>query len=101
MMDPDADYVASVQRQLVSAMLDHSKALDRHQDAIDAYVAAGKREKPTAELLAQLAQSQLKLGHVAEAEQSVVQALSLDPHHAASMALAERLRVQRMAQAPR
>ena len=28
MMDPDADYVASVQRQLVSAMLDHSKALD-------------------------------------------------------------------------
>ena len=28
MMDPDADYVASVQRQLVNAMLDHSKALD-------------------------------------------------------------------------
>ena len=32
MMDPDADYVASVQRQLVNAMLDHSKALDLGAD---------------------------------------------------------------------
>jgi tetratricopeptide (TPR) repeat protein len=76
-------------------------ALDRHQDAIDAYLAAGKREAPTAELLAQLAQSQLKLGQMADAEQSVAHALSLDPRHAASMALAERLRAQRMAQLPR
>jgi hypothetical protein len=32
MMGPDADYVASVQRQLVNAMLDHSKALDLGAD---------------------------------------------------------------------
>jgi tetratricopeptide (TPR) repeat protein len=76
-------------------------AVDRHQDAIDAYLAAVKRETPTADLLAQLAQSQLKLGQVAEAEQSVAHALSLDSRHAASIALAERLRVQRMAQIPR
>jgi tetratricopeptide (TPR) repeat protein len=76
-------------------------AMNRHQDAIEAYMAAVQREAPTAELLAQLAQSQLKLGQVADAEQSVAQALSLDPRHTASRALFERLRVQRMAQAPR
>jgi tetratricopeptide (TPR) repeat protein len=76
-------------------------ALDRHQDAIDAYLAASKREAPTAELLAQLAQSHLRLGQVAEAEQCVARALLLDPRHAASMALAGRLRAQRMAQVPR
>jgi tetratricopeptide (TPR) repeat protein len=76
-------------------------ALDRHQDAIDAYLAASKRGAATAELFAQLAQSQLRLGQVVEAEQSVGMALSLDPQHAASAALAERLRAQRMAQLPR
>jgi tetratricopeptide (TPR) repeat protein len=76
-------------------------ALDRHQDAIDAYFASGKREAPTAELLAQLAHSQLKLGQVADAEQSVAHALTLDPRHGASMELAKRLHAQRMAQVPR
>jgi tetratricopeptide (TPR) repeat protein len=76
-------------------------ALDRHQDAIDAYQEASKRAAPTAELFAQLAQSHLRAGQVAEAEQSVAMALSLDPRHAASIALAQRFHAQRMAQAPR
>ena len=58
-------------------------------------------EAPTAELFAQLAQSHLRLGQVVEAEQAVAKALSLDPRHAASIALAQRFHAQRMAQAPR
>lgn len=67
-------------------------AMGRHREALDCYTAASRRQPPTAELLAAIADAQWHLGRATEARAALDQALALDPAHAASLALAARLR---------
>lgn len=69
-------------------------ALNRFDDAADAYRLALAREQPTAELCCQLAEVELRAGHNGEAGAAIQQALALDPGHRPSRALAERVGMQ-------
>lgn len=66
-------------------------ALGRHDDAVDCLARACGRDRPSPDLLARLAEAELAAGHAAEARSRAQQALLLDPRHAASLALLERL----------
>lgn len=76
-------------------------ALGRHAEAVQSYWLAIQSGQPSAELLAQLAESQLRLGQLAEAERSTQQALALDPQHASSRSLLARIEGIRTAQLER
>jgi tetratricopeptide (TPR) repeat protein len=63
-------------------------ALARYDDAVEVYVLAIERDRPSAELYCRLADAQLRAGRPAQASAAVRQALALDPDHAPSRALA-------------
>lgn len=67
--------------------------LQRHEDAVESYLAARDRATPNPELLCRLAESQAAAGYNADALRSAQQALALDPGHAGSRAVAERMTV--------
>jgi tetratricopeptide (TPR) repeat protein len=66
-------------------------ALGRNDDAVDAFALALDHGPTTPELLARLADAQLAAGRQQEADQSVQRALAIDPNHAPSRALRERI----------
>jgi tetratricopeptide (TPR) repeat protein len=66
-------------------------ALGRHDDAADAYALALDHGPTTPELLARLSESELAAGRTQEADQTVQRALAIDPNHAPSRALRERI----------
>ncbi len=76
-------------------------ALQRYDDAIDAYSSALGREQPSAELYYQLADAQAKAGRPREASQAVSAALALEPNHQPTLQLAAQLELtERAAAAP-
>ena len=66
-------------------------ALSRHDDAARVLGHAAQRQRPTASLLCDLAQSEFMAGHTARAQYALQQALTLDPNHAPSQALSLRM----------
>jgi tetratricopeptide (TPR) repeat protein len=75
-------------------------ALGRYEDAVERLSAAAVRGAPTAEILGRLAEAELLAGRPAEAEAAARRALALQPQHAPSLQLLDRLRVGRQPQAP-
>jgi Flp pilus assembly protein TadD len=66
-------------------------ALGRNDDAVQSLSKAATRDGPTPDLLCQLAEAELRSGRFASAQATLQQALALDPGHAASQTLRERL----------
>lgn len=66
-------------------------ALGRYNEAIGSYMQANTHGKPTPEILYRLAEAQHLSGHAADARASLVQALTLEPQHPASLALMQRI----------
>lgn len=66
-------------------------ALHRYDDAAEVYAVALSRDPPSLELHDRLAEAQLLGGRPREAAGTMYQALTLDPNHAPSRALAERI----------
>jgi len=66
-------------------------ALGRNEDAVQSLSKAASRERPTPEVLCQLAEAELRAGRFANAQATLGQALALDPAHAASRTLQARL----------
>lgn len=66
-------------------------ALGRHDDAVRVFSQATERERPTADLLCDLAQAQWMGGRPSYAQHALEQALALNPNHPASRALASRI----------
>ncbi|MBI3836938.1 MAG: tetratricopeptide repeat protein [Planctomycetia bacterium] len=66
-------------------------ALGRYDDAVQSLSKAASRDRPSADVLCQLAEAELRLGRVASAQSTVRQALALDPSHAASRTLSARV----------
>ena len=62
-------------------------ALERHNDAAGKFSQAARRDRPTAEILCRLAEAELHIGRVGNAQSSLQEALALDPNHAGSRAL--------------
>ena len=69
-------------------------ALRRYDDGVQSFAAAAARERPTPEILYQLAQAQWLAGHAAEAAATAQRALALDPQHQPSRELLDRLASQ-------
>jgi tetratricopeptide (TPR) repeat protein len=76
-------------------------ALARHADAVDAYTLALARQPADAELLARLADAQLRIGQIEAAESAVAQALHFDPNHQMARAVQEQLSGLSVARLPR
>jgi tetratricopeptide (TPR) repeat protein len=70
-------------------------ALGRHADAAESLYAASLRGKPTAEILYRLAEAELLSGRTAAAEANAREAIALNPQHAASHNLLDRLSRER------
>lgn len=68
-------------------------SLGRHAEAVSVLTAARDRAPPSAELLFRLAEAQLRLGQTFEARDALAQALAIEPNHASSRALLDRLDV--------
>jgi tetratricopeptide (TPR) repeat protein len=68
-------------------------ALDRHDDAVEAFTLALNHGAPTPELFYRLGEAQLAAGRQQEADRALLQALSIDPNHAPSRALREQIEV--------
>ncbi len=66
-------------------------ALARYDDAVDSYNAALDRERPSAEIYCCLAQAQFMAHRPAPAWVALQQALTLEPNHAPSLALARQI----------
>lgn len=66
-------------------------ALGRHDDAVRVLSRAAERERPTADLLCDLAQAQWKAGRPSYAQHALDQALALNPNHRASLALSSQI----------
>jgi tetratricopeptide (TPR) repeat protein len=71
------------------------EALRRYDDAIESYTLANSRGRPSADILCHLAEAELLAGRVGNSQIAVRQALALDPNHASSRALVERLQLAR------
>jgi tetratricopeptide (TPR) repeat protein len=69
------------------------EALNRYDDAADAFAVALDHGPPTSELYYRLGESQLAAGRQAEADRSLAQALSIDPNHAPSRNLRDQIEV--------
>jgi len=67
------------------------RSLARHQDSARALEQAAQQPNPPAELLCELARSQMLAGDVAAARHTVAAALKGNPRHPGSLALAEEL----------
>jgi tetratricopeptide (TPR) repeat protein len=65
-------------------------ALGRHDEAAESFQAAA-RQQPTSEILFRLAEAELGAGRLLLARQAASQALALEPQHAPSQQLLERL----------
>jgi tetratricopeptide (TPR) repeat protein len=65
-------------------------ALKRYDDAVESFAAAG-RDKPTPEILYQLAQAQWLAGHPTEAAATAEKVLAMDPRHQAGRELIARI----------
>jgi Flp pilus assembly protein TadD len=68
-------------------------ALGRYDDAIGHLSKAARRERPNPEILCRLAEAELLAGHMSQAQVSLQEALAMDPNHAASRALSQRMTV--------
>jgi thioredoxin-like negative regulator of GroEL len=68
-------------------------ALGRHEDAAQRLSQAAERDRPTADILFHLAQTELECGRFSNAQASLQRALAADPNHAASRALWSRMEV--------
>jgi tetratricopeptide (TPR) repeat protein len=66
-------------------------ALARYEDAARVLSQAAERQRPTPDLLCDLANAQLLAGRPAQAQRALERALALDPNHAPSRALTARL----------
>ncbi len=66
-------------------------ALGRNDDAVQSLSKAASRERPTPDVLYQLAEAEFRAGRFASAQSTLEQALALDPSHAASRTLSARL----------
>lgn len=66
-------------------------ALGRHDAAARILSQATQRQRPSADLLCDLAQAELSAGHIPRAQYALQQALTLDPNHAGSQALSARI----------
>ncbi len=73
-------------------------ALQRNNEAVDVLSNARDRAPPTPELLYQLAEAQLRIGHAAQAREVIGQALSIEPGHLASRSLLQKLDVAELPQ---
>jgi tetratricopeptide (TPR) repeat protein len=69
------------------------EALNRPDDAADAFAVALDHGAPTSELFYRLAEAELAAGRQPEADRAVVQALSIDPNHAPSRTLKDQIEV--------
>ncbi|MGO8688295.1 MAG: tetratricopeptide repeat protein [Thermoguttaceae bacterium] len=69
-------------------------ALRRYDDGVQSFAAAAAHERPTPEILYQLAQAQWLAGHAAEAAATAQRALAMDPQHQPSRELLDRLASQ-------
>lgn len=74
-------------------------ALSRYGDAASTFGLAARAERPTAEILCRQAEAEMLAGHVTQAQSCVQEALAIDPQHAGSRVLSERMAA--MAAAPR
>ena len=74
-------------------------ALSRYGDAAATFGQAARAERPTAEILCHQAEAEMLAGRVPQAQSCVQEALAIDPNHAGSRVLAER--VSAMAVVPR
>jgi tetratricopeptide (TPR) repeat protein len=74
--------------------------LRRHSDAIDSFAAAIERGGPRAELLARLADAQLRSGRTDQAHRTVQQALAIEPANTVARAVWQELEGQRTASLP-
>jgi tetratricopeptide (TPR) repeat protein len=66
-------------------------ATGRYDDAVETLTAAMLRDRPTPELLARLAETQLARGRADEAASAAREALALDPNHEASRQILARV----------
>ncbi len=66
-------------------------ALGRYDDAVRSLTQAARRDRPTADILCRLAEAQMLAGSPGTAHATLQQALTLEPGHAASLALSARL----------
>jgi tetratricopeptide (TPR) repeat protein len=66
-------------------------ALARYDDAARVLSQAAQRERPSADLLCNLAEAELMAGRTSHAQHVIEQALTLNPNHAAGRALAARI----------
>ncbi len=66
-------------------------AQSRYDDAARILSEATQRQRPSADLLCDLAQAELMAGRLPRAQHALQQALTLDPNHAASQALSLRI----------
>ncbi len=73
-------------------------ALQRNNEAVDVLSTARDRAPPTPELLYQLAEAQLRVGHGAQAREAIAQALSIEPGNMACRGLLEKLDVAELPQ---
>jgi tetratricopeptide (TPR) repeat protein len=66
-------------------------ALERYDEAVETLSKAASRDRPTPDILSQLAEAQMRSGRVASAQATIGQALALDPNHIASRNLSAKL----------
>lgn len=66
-------------------------ALGRHDEAAHLLAQAARRDRPTGEILYRLAEAELKAGHTTSAQLTLQQALAIEPDHAGSRMLSQRL----------
>lgn len=70
-------------------------ALGRHAESVESLTKARDRAPPSPDLLFHLAEAQLRVGQSFDAKAALGQALALDPQHASSRALIDRLETAR------
>jgi tetratricopeptide (TPR) repeat protein len=73
-------------------------ALGRYDDAVESLSLAINRGKPTVEMLCHLGEAQLLAGSPTEAAATAQRALALQPRHAPSLALLERIQLAQQSQ---
>ena len=75
-------------------------ALGRYDDGVESFTAAANRDRPNAEILYRLAESQWLAGRSGEAVAAARQALAMEPQHQLSLDLLRRIQLAQQPQAP-
>jgi tetratricopeptide (TPR) repeat protein len=75
-------------------------ALGRYDDGAESFAAAANRDRPTAEIIYRLAESQWLAGRPGEAAAAARQALAMEPRHQPSLDLLRRIQLAQQPQAP-